>query len=91
MLLAIDFCQAFRLHHGAARWRRLGKSEVDDRLFLWNLDALDLFEFLDARLHLLGLGGLRAEAVNERFKMLDLIALIACTHACNCARRSSFC
>jgi hypothetical protein len=49
---------------------------VNDRLFFRNLDALDLFQFLDARLHLLGLGRLRAEAVDERFQMLDLLALV---------------
>ena len=50
---------------------------MNHRLFFGNLDALDLFQFLDARLHLLGLGGLGAEAVDEGFKVLDLLALVA--------------
>jgi hypothetical protein len=76
LLRAVALCESFRLNHHAPRRRRLRKLEVDDRLFLGNLDALDLFEFLDARLHLLGLGGLRAKAIDEGFKMLDLLALI---------------
>ena len=61
-------------------WRRLlnsatmrplglgcGKAEVDGLLLGGNFDALDLFQFLDAALHLLGLGGLVAEAVDEGF------------------------
>ena len=42
-----------------------------------NLDALDLFQFLDPALHLLGLGRLRAEAVDERLQLLDALPLIA--------------
>ncbi len=42
-----------------------------------DLDALDLFEFLDARLHLLRLGGFVAEAVDEGFEMLDALLLVA--------------
>ncbi len=49
---------------------------MNHRLFFGNLDALDLLQFLDPRLHLLGLRGLRAEPVDERLKMLDLVALI---------------
>jgi hypothetical protein len=49
---------------------------VDDRLFFGDLDALDLFEFLDAGLHLFGLGGLGAEAIDEGFEVLDLLALV---------------
>ena len=54
-----------------------GKRKVDGLLFRRNLDALDLFQFLDARLHLLGLGGLVAEAVDEGFQLLDALALVA--------------
>ncbi len=77
LLRAVALCQPLRLNHHAARGRRLRKLEVDDRLFFGNLDALDLFELLDARLHLLGLGGLGAEAIDEGFEVLDLVALIA--------------
>ncbi len=54
-----------------------GKREVNDRLLFGDFDALDLFEFLDARLHLLGLGCLGAEAIEECFEVLDLLALVA--------------
>ena len=47
---------------------RLRELEVDGRFFFGDLDALDLVELLDARLHLLGLGGLVAEAVDEHFE-----------------------
>jgi hypothetical protein len=49
---------------------------MDGLLVRRNLDALDLFQFLDPRLHLLGLGRRRAEAVDERFQRLDAVALI---------------
>ena len=77
LLRAVALGEALGLDDHAARGRRLGKFEVDDRFFFRDLDALDFFEFLDARLHLLGLGGLGAEAVDEDFKMLDLVALVA--------------
>ena len=72
LLRAVALRQPLGLHHHAPRRRRLRKLEVNHRLFFGNLDALDLFQFLDARLHLLGLGGLGAEAVDERLKVLDL-------------------
>ena len=77
VLGAVALREALGFHHHAAGGRRLRELEVDDRLFFRNLDALDLFELLDAPLHLLGLGGLVAEAVDEGFKMLDLVALVA--------------
>ena len=47
-------------------------------LFLFRqLDALDLFQFLDSALHLLGLGSLITEAVDEDFQLLDPLALVA--------------
>ena len=42
-----------------------------------DLDALDLLQFLDAALDLLGLGGLVAEAVDEGFQLLDAVTLVA--------------
>ena len=81
MLRAVALRQALRLSHDAPRGRRLGKLEMNDRLGFGDLDALDLFQFLDARLHLLGLGGLVAEAVDEGLQVLDAFALIAvCGH-----------
>ena len=89
LLCAITLREPLGLRNHAPRGRRLRKLEVDDRLLLGNLDALDLFQFLDAALHLLGLGGLRAEAIDECLKVLDLLALVA-VRRLNCVRRSSF-
>ena len=49
---------------------------MDGLFFRRDLDALDLLEFLDAALHLLGLGCLVTESVDEDFKLLDAITLI---------------
>ena len=77
LLGAVILREIAHLHHRAARWRRLRKGEVDDGLFLRQLDALDLVELLDAALDLLCLGGLIAEAIDEGFQMLDVLALVA--------------
>ena len=53
------------------------KGKVDHLFFFRQLDALDLFQFLDAALHLLGFGRLVAEAVDEYFQLLDALPLIA--------------
>ena len=66
----------FDVEHGAAGGDGLRELEVDGRFFFGDLDALDLFELLDARLHLLGLGGLVAKAVDEHLERLDAFALI---------------
>src|ERR1019366_7558541 len=81
LLWPVALRQSLGLGNHAARRRRLRKLEVDDRLFLGNLDALDFSEFLDARLHLPGLGGLIPEPINEGLKMLDALLLVAvCGH-----------
>ena len=50
---------------------------MDGLLFRRDLDAFDLVELFDPALHLLGLGGLVAEAVDEGFEMVDAILLVA--------------
>ena len=50
---------------------------MDGLLVGRHLDALDLVQLLDAALHLLGLGGLIAEAIDEGFQLLDALALVA--------------
>ena len=40
-------------------------------------DAIDLFQFLDAALHLFGFGRLVTEAIDEYFQLLDAFPLIA--------------
>ena len=49
---------------------------MDGLLLLRDLDAFDLVELLDAALHLLGLGGLVAEAVDECFEVVDAVLLV---------------
>ena len=49
---------------------------MDGLLVGRDLDQLDLLQLLDAALHLLRLGRLRAEAVDERLQLLDLVALV---------------
>ena len=68
---------AFELGHDAAAGLGLRERKVDRLFFRRNLDALDLLQFLDAALHLLGLGRLVAEAVDEDFELLDAVALVA--------------
>src|SRR5580693_2805518 len=53
----------------------LREREVNRLFFRRDLDALDLFQLLDATLHLLGLGGLVAKAVDEYFELLDAVTL----------------
>src|SRR6266568_3295007 len=49
-----------------------------DGLFVGrDLDALNAFQFLDAALHLLGIGGLITEAVNKGLELRDALAVMA--------------
>ena len=70
--------RAGQLEDDAAR--ALGLAEADRhlaRVARVDVDALDLVERLDARLGLLGLGRLRAEALDEALHPLDLGLLLA--------------
>ena len=49
---------------------------MDGLLILRNFDALDLFEFFDAALHLLRLRRRRAEAIDESLQLLDAVSLV---------------
>ena len=77
VLRAIDLGHVLEFGDDASARLGLRKREVDGLLFGRNLDALDLFQFLDAALHLLGFGRLVAEAVDEDFQLLDALALVA--------------
>ena len=80
-LLPVTLRDVLEFRDDPAAGLRLRKLEVDRLLIGRNFDALDLVQLLDARLHLLGLGRLRAEAVDERLQLLDALALIAiCRH-----------
>src|SRR6185437_11990696 len=74
---AIALCEVANFNHGPARCGRLRESEMDDRLFLRQLDALDLLQFLNAALHLLRLRSLVAKTIDEGLQMLDVLALVA--------------
>ena len=76
-LLAVALRECFGFDDHAAGGRRLREFEVNHRLFIRNLDALDFFQLFNPRLHLLGLARLVAEAVDESLKVLDLVALVA--------------
>ena len=50
---------------------------MDSLFFRRNLDALDLFQFFNAALHLLGFRRLITEAIDEDFELLNAVALVA--------------
>ena len=75
--VAVTFRDVVKLGDDAAARLGLRKREVDGLLFVGQLDALDLFQFFDAALDLFGFGGLIAEAADERFQLLDALALVA--------------
>ena len=74
--IAVAFRHILELRHDAAAGLGLRKTEVDGLLFGRDLDALDALQFLDAALHLLGLGGLVAEAGDEGFQLRDAVLLV---------------
>src|SRR5207245_1901738 len=74
---AVAFGYILALSHHAPAGVRLGKLEMNFFLFLRDLDTLDLFQFLDTALHLLGFGGLITEAIDERLQLPDALALVA--------------
>ncbi len=75
LLRLVPFGKAADLAHQTSARRRLREGEMDRLLIFRHFDALDLVEFLDAALHLLGLGGLVAKAIDEGLKLLDAVAL----------------
>ena len=76
-IFAVALGHLLKLRHHAPAGLGLGKREVDGLLLWRNLDALYALQFLDATLHLLGLGGLVAEAIDKRLNLLDAVALVA--------------
>ncbi len=76
-LVAVAFRDVVKLGDDAAARLGLRKRKVDGLLFIGQLDALDLFQFFDAALDLFRFGGLIAEAADERFQLLDALALVA--------------
>src|SRR3954462_5455859 len=76
LLRAVALGDSHKLCDHAPARLGLRKAEVDSLLIGRYLDALDLLQLLDAALHLLCLGRLRAEAVNASLQLLDLVALV---------------
>ena len=70
VLRAVAFRNVPEFGDDAAAGFGLREAEVDGLFVGRNFDALDLFQFLDAALHLFGFGGLSAEAVDEGFELL---------------------
>ena len=77
MLFSVALGHVLELGHNPPAGLGLRKREVNGLFFLRDLDALDLVQFFDAALHLLGFCRLVAKAVDERFQLLDALALIA--------------
>ena len=76
-LLAVALGYVLKLGHDAPAGLGLRKRKMNGLLFLGQLDALDLFELLDAALDLLGFGGLSTEAIDESLQLLDAVPLVA--------------
>ena len=76
VLFAIALRHISELRDNPSAGLRLRETKMDGLLVRRNFDALDLLEFLDAALHLFGFGRLRAEPVDERFELLDPVALV---------------
>src|SRR6476469_8034175 len=56
---------------------RLLKRKMDGLFIRRNLDLLHPLQLFDPALHLLGLGGLIAEAIDKGLKLVDLFFLVA--------------
>src|SRR5208283_5239809 len=67
---------ALELGHDASTGLRLRERKMNRLFFRRNLDPLNLLQFLDPALHLLGLRSLIAEAVDKYFQLLDAVALV---------------
>src|SRR6185437_2310714 len=76
VLVAVALADGAQLEHAASDGLGLGKGEVN-RLFLGrHLDLGHALELLDAALHLRGLGGGVAEAVDEDLELLAPLLLV---------------
>src|SRR5205823_8222751 len=75
--LTIGFCDPGELGDNPTARLWLRKRKVDRLLLFRQLDAIHLFEFLDPALHLLGLGRLITETIDEYFQLLDTLPLVS--------------
>src|SRR5207244_9020425 len=81
--LAVALARAPELDHRAPAARRLGQPDLEGALVaVGRRQAVDLLELLHAALHQRRLGGLIAEAVDERLDALDLGLLVLEGLAC---------
>ena len=53
-----------------------GNAEVNGGFLGRQFYPFDLFQFFDPALNLFGFGGLRAKAIDERFQLLNPVALV---------------
>src|SRR5579859_1738181 len=77
VLKAVALGHIFRFGNHAAAGARLRKRKMDGLLFRRDLDLFHPLQLFDPALHLLGLGGLIAEAIDKRLKLVDLFFLVA--------------
>jgi len=74
--IAVPFHDIFQFdHHGSAR-DRFGEMEGDLLLVVLHLGEVDLFQHLDAALHLPRFGGLISEAVDELLRLFGFFLLV---------------
>ena len=76
-IVAIPLRQVLRLDgDGAGMWRRREFQVQGGVILLIHLDDIQFLQLLDARLHLVGLGSLVAETLDEVFRVLYLLLLV---------------
>jgi len=75
VLFTVGFRQTLGFHDDASAGLWLRELEVNGGFFFRHFDPFDLLKLLDAALHLLGFCSLRAETVDEQFKLFDLVTL----------------
>src|SRR6478609_7233150 len=77
MLGAVALSQVFGFGNHASAGARLRKRKMDGLFFRRDFDLLHPLQLFDPALHLLGLGGLIAEAIDKRLKLVNLFFLVA--------------
>src|SRR5262249_27140760 len=74
-VVAVLFRYISEFGDNSPAWLRLRERKVDRLFFFRDLDTIDLFEFLDAALDLLGLGRGVAKTVDEYFELFNAFFL----------------
>ncbi len=77
MLWPIALGQVFGFSHHASAGAGLRERKMNGFFFRRNLDLFHPLQLFDPALHLLGFGGLGAEAIDEGLKLVRLFFLVA--------------